>query len=102
MSIDERLKQLTENEIRSYKQNAVEIPYENSSLFEVVFLLQKLRSEGNLHYYIEFNGIKLYSIDITLVNAFKTVYDCTFEEYLQREYEEKIVPSIEEKRRGSL
>ena len=102
MSIDERLKQLTENEIRSYKQNAVEIPYKNSSLFEVVFHLERLRSEGNLYYYIDFNGIKLYSIDTTLVNAFKTVYDCSFKEYLKQEYEEKIITSIEEKRRGSL
>ena len=94
MSIDERLKQLTENEIRSYKQNSIEIPYKNSSLFEVVFHLERLRSEGNLYYYIDFNGIKLYSIDTTLVNAFKTVYDCTFEEYLQKEYEDNIIKLI--------
>lgn len=97
MNINEIIEQLTENEIKIYKQNAVEIPYENSSLLEVVFILKKLRSEGNLYYYINFNGIKLYSIDTTIDTAFLMVYSCSFEEYLQNEYSEKIMPNIEGK-----
>ena len=102
MNINEILEQLTENEIKIYKQNAVEVPYENSSLLEVVLILKKMRSEGKLHYYINFNGIKLYSIDTTIENAFPMVYSCSFEEYLQNEYLEKIMPNIEGKKNNAI
>lgn len=45
--------------------------YAGQSLEDVVINLEQIRRNGKLNRFANFNGTKLYSIDVTMNNAYK-------------------------------
>jgi len=86
MNVNEILDSLSEEEIKDYKENAIEMQtFAGQSLDNIVIKLEKLRRQGKLCYYANFNGIKLYSLDVTMNSAYKQCLNCTRKTWLKRE-----------------
>lgn len=85
MKVEEFLEKLDEETIRFYKEeNAIELPVQLfDTLDDVVIRLEKLRRQGKLYYFINFNGVKLYSLDVTMDKAYKEYMGCTKKQYLR-------------------
>ena len=83
----EQIKDLhTEEEIKKIKENSREIYVRaGEDLSNVVINLEKLRRQGKLNCYVNFNGKKLYSLDVTMNSAYKEVLGCTRRTCLRRE-----------------
>lgn len=83
----EQIKNLyTEEEIKKIKENSREIYMRaGEDLSNVVINLEKLRRQGKLNCYVNFNGKKIYSLDVTMNSAYKEVLGCTRETWLKRE-----------------
>lgn len=85
MSVNQILNCLSEQDIKNYKENAIEMEtFPGQSLDDIVIKLEKLRRQGKLNYYANFNGIKLYSLDVTMDSAFKECLNCTKEQWSKR------------------
>lgn len=86
MNVNQILSYLTEGDIKDYKDNAIEMKtFAGQSLDDIVIKLEKLRRQGKLNYYANFNGIKLYSLDVTMDSAFKECLNCSRKTWLKRE-----------------
>ena len=86
MNVNEILSCLTEEQIKDYKDNAIEMKTTyGQNLDDIVIKLEKLRRQGKLMYYADFNGTKLYSLDVTMDSAFKECLNCTRKTWLRRE-----------------
>ena len=86
MNVNQILSCLTEENIKDYKDNAIEMQtFVGQSLDDIVVKLEKLRRQGKLNYYANFNGVKLYSLDVTMDSAFKECLNCTRKTWLKRE-----------------
>lgn len=86
MNVNEILATMTENQIKDYKDNSIEMQtYAGQSLDDIVIKLEKLRRQGKFNYYAKFNGIKLYSIDVTMDSAFKECLNCSRKSWLRKE-----------------
>lgn len=83
----EQIKNLySEEEIKKIKDNSREIYMPaGEDLSNVVINLEKLRRQGKLNCYVNFNGKKLYSLDVTMNSAYKEVLGCTRRTFLKRE-----------------
>ena len=78
MSVNQILNCLSEQDIKNYKENAIEMEtFPGQTLDDIVIKLEKLRRQGKLNYYANFNGVKLYSLDVTMDSAFKECLNCT-------------------------
>ena len=85
MSVNQILNCLSEQDIKNYKENAIEMEtFPGQSLDDIVIKLEKLRRQGKLNYYANFNGVKLYSLDVTMDSAFKECLNCTKEQWSKR------------------
>lgn len=86
MNVNQILSCLTEEDLKDYKDNAIEMEtFAGQSLDDIVVKLEKLRRQGKLNYYANFNGVKLYSLDVTMDSAFKECLNCTRKTWLKRE-----------------
>lgn len=86
MNVNQILNCLSEEDIKDYKDNAIEMKtYAGQNLEDIVIELEKLRRQGKLNCYANFNGIKLYSLDVTMDSAFKECLNCTRKTWLKRE-----------------
>ena len=86
MNVNQILSCLSEQDIKDYKENAIEMEtFAGQSLDDIVIKLEKFRRQGKLNYYANFNGIKLYSLDVTMDGAFKECLNCTKKTWLKRE-----------------
>lgn len=86
MNVNQILSCLIEEDIKDYKDNAIEMEtFAGQSLDDIVVKLEKLRRQGKLNYYANFNGVKLYSLDVTMDSAFKECLNCTRKTWLKRE-----------------
>ena len=83
----EQIKNLyTEEEIKKIKENSREIYMRaGEDLSNVVINLEKLRRQGKLNCYVNFNGKKIYSLDVTMNSAYKEVLGCSRRTSLKRE-----------------
>ena len=67
MNLDQIKELYTEEEIKKIKDNSREIyVHAGEDLSSVVIDLEKLRRQGKLNCYVNFNGKKLYSLDVLL------------------------------------
>lgn len=86
MNVNDILSTMTEEQIKDYKNNSIEMQtFAGQSLDDIVIKLEQLRRQGKLHYYAKFNGIKLYSLDVTMDSAFKECLNCSRKTWLKRE-----------------
>ncbi len=86
MNVNQILSCLSEQDIKYYKENAIEMEtFAGQSLDDIVIKLEKFRRQCKLNYYANFNGIKLYSLDVTMDGAFKECLNCTRKTWLKRE-----------------
>ncbi len=86
MNVNEILATMTEDQIKDYKDNAIEMEtFAGQALEDIVIKLEKLRRQGKLNYYANFNGIKLYSLDVTMDSAFKECLNCSKKTWLRRQ-----------------
>ena len=86
MNVNQILSCLSEQDIKYYKENAIEMEtFAGQSLDDIVIKLEKFRRQGKLNYYANFNGIKLHSLDVTMDGAFKECLNCTRKTWLKRE-----------------
>ena len=86
MNVNQILSCLTEEDIKDYKDNAIEMKtFAGESLDDIVIKLEKLRRQGKLNYYANFYGIKLYSLDVTMDSAYKECLNCTRKTWFKRE-----------------
>lgn len=86
MNVNEILSKMTEEQIKNEKDNSIEIQtFAGQSLDDIVIRLEQLRRYGKLNYYANFNGIKLYSLDVTMNSAFKECLNCSRKTWLRRE-----------------
>lgn len=86
MNVNQILSCLSEQDIKDYKENAIEMEtFAGQSLDDIVIKLEKFRGQGKLNYYANFNGIKLYSLDVTMDGSFKQCLNCTRKTWLKRE-----------------
>ena len=86
MNVNQILSCLSEQDIKDYKENAIEMKtFAGQSLDDIVIKLENFRRQGKLNYYANFNGIKLYSLDVTMDGAFKECLNCTKKTWLKRE-----------------
>ena len=68
----EKITTYSEKEINKIKNNSLEMTtYAGQSLEDVVINLEQIRRNGKLNRFANFNGTKLYSIDVTMNNAYK-------------------------------
>ena len=85
MNLDQIKELYTEEEIKKIKDNSREIyVHAGEDLSSVVIDLEKLRRQGKLNCYVNFNGKKLYSLDVTMNSAYKEVVGCTRRTWLKR------------------
>ena len=69
-----------------YKDSSIEMQtFAGQSLDDIVIKLEQLRRQGKLNYYANWNGIKLYSLDVTMDSAFKECLNCSRKTWLKRE-----------------
>ncbi len=86
MNVNDILSSMTEEQIKNYKDNSIEMQtFAGQSLDDIVIKLEQLRRQGKLNYYANWNGIKLYSLDVTMDSAFKKCLNCSRKTYLKRE-----------------
>ncbi len=62
-------------------------------LCAVVQELERARMMGE-NVYLCFNGKNLYSVDVTMDNAFKTVFLCSQDEYIQRQKDKDSIETV--------
>ena len=92
MNLKEIREKYSEEEIAKIKKNSREITvYAGDSLDKIVLKLEKLRREGKINCYVNFNGTKIYSIDVTMDSAYKECLGCSRRTWLekQRKFVEK-------------
>lgn len=88
MNVKKIMECLSEEDIIFRKEHAIEMEtYAGQTLDDIVIKLEKLRKQGKLNYYAKFNGIKLYSLDVTMNSAFKECLNCTRKTWLKKEKE---------------
>ena len=86
MNLNQFLNGLSAEYIEYIKSHAIEIEtYAGEGLDDIVIRLEKLRRKGKFNYYANFNGIKLYSLDVTMDSAFNECLKCTRKTWLRRE-----------------
>lgn len=86
MNLEEIKAKYTEEEILKIKKNSREIPaYAGDSLDKLVLQLENLRRQGKINCFVNFNGTKLYSIDVTMDSAYKECLGCTRKTWLKKE-----------------
>ncbi len=86
MNVNDILSSMTEEQIKDYKDSSIEMQTSaGQSLDEIVIKLERLRRQGKLNYYANWNGIKLYSLDVTMDSAFKKCLTCSKKTCLRRE-----------------
>lgn len=86
MNLEEIKTKYTEEEILKIKKNSREIPaYAGDSLDKLVLQLENLRRQGKINCFVNFNGTKLYSIDVTMDSAYKECLGCTRKTWLKKE-----------------
>jgi len=86
MNLEEIKTKYTEEEILKIKKNSREITaYAGDSLDKLVLQLENLRRQGKINCFINFNGTKLYSIDVTMDSAYKECLGCTRKTWLKKE-----------------
>ena len=86
MNLDDIKKKYTEEEIKRIKEEAEEIDFcVGTNLEYVVLYLENRRRNGDIYLYTNFNGEKLYSIDVTMNNAFKKCTGVTRKTWLKKE-----------------
>ena len=86
MNVNEILSTMTEEQIKIEKDNSIEMQtFAGQSLDDIVIELEKLRRQGKLNYYANWNGIKLYSLDVTMDSAFKECLNCSRKTWLRKE-----------------
>ncbi len=72
MTVDQIQEMLTEEQIKKIKDEAIKLDdFWGYDLSDIVIALEKERRKGNLNYYVDFNGTKLYSLDVTMDKAYK-------------------------------
>lgn len=85
MNVQKILSTYSEKEINKIKNNSLEMTtYAGQSLEDVVINLEQLRRNGKLNRFANFNGTKLYSIDVTMNNAYKECLGCTRKTWIRR------------------
>lgn len=78
MNVNEILSAMTKEQIKDYKDSSIEMQtFAGQSLDDIVIKLEQLRRQGKLNYYANWNGIKLYSLDVTMDSAFKECLNCS-------------------------
>ena len=86
MNLDDIKKQYTEEEIKKIKKEAEEVDfYVGTDLEDVVLYLENRRRNGDIYLYTNFNGENLYSIDVTMNDAFKKCTGVTRKTWLKKE-----------------
>lgn len=86
MNANQILESLSEEDIKFRKSHVIEMEtFVGQELEDIVIKLEKLRRQGKLNYFANFNGIKLYSLDVTMDSAFKECLKCTRKTWLRRE-----------------
>lgn len=76
----------SEEDILRIKKNSRQITAcAGDSLEKIVLQLENLRRQGKLNCFVNFNGIKLYSIDVTMNSAFKECVGCTRKTWLKKQ-----------------
>lgn len=86
MNLEEIKAKYTEEEILKIKKNSREITaYAGDSLEKLVLQLENLRRQGKINCFVNFNGTKLYSIDVTMDSAYKECLGCTRKTWLKKE-----------------
>lgn len=86
MNVNEILSSMTKEQIKDYKDSSIEMQtFAGKSLDDIVIKLEQLRRQGKLNYYANWNGIKLYSLDVTMDSAFKECLNCSRKTWLKRE-----------------
>lgn len=86
MNLEEIKEKYTEEEILKIKKNSREISaYAGDSLDKLVLQLENLRRQGKINCFVNFNGTKLYSIDVTMDSAYKECLGCTRKTWLKKE-----------------
>lgn len=86
MNLEEIKAKYTEEEILKIKKNSREIPaYAGNSLDKLVLQLENLRRQGKINCFVNFNGTKLYSIDVTMNSAYKECLGCTRKTWQKKE-----------------
>lgn len=86
MNLKEIREKYSEKEIAKIKKNSREITvYAGDSLDKIVLKLEKLRREGKINCYVNFNGTKIYSIDVTMDKAYKECLGCSRRQWLERQ-----------------
>ena len=86
MNLEEIKAKYTEEEILKIKKNSREITaYAGDSLDKLVLQLENLRRQGKINCFVNFNGTKLYSIDVTMDSAYKECLGCTRKTWLKKE-----------------
>ena len=86
MNLEEIREKYTEEEILKIKKNSREIPaHAGDSLDKLVLQLENLRRQGKINCFVNFNGTKLYSIDVTMDSAYKECLGCTRKTWLKKE-----------------
>ena len=105
MNINEIMNKYTKEQIEEIKNNALEMKtYGGERLKDVVLKLEQLRRNNQINYYADFNGYKLYSIDVTMDKAYKEVIGCTkrtWNKRMQKKFEDNR-KYIEESKKTAL
>lgn len=108
MDVRQLLESLSEEDIKNYKENAIEMDtWAGQSLEDIVIKLEKLRRQGKFNYYANFNGTKLYSLDVTMNRAFRECLNCSRKTWLKNqkkneEETEKLIAKLEKKAQQEL